>query len=158
MNTELVPGTQVVVSRRGYGHDGIYAGRDQYLLGCIGEISLDQFMELRPLHVGVAPDGPFRFEIVRRGRSRLGEWHYDLLSNNSEHFCSWCEFAEPGSPQVEALGKSLRLRLQVAVSTGPHWRRFLRRVAFLESDGRLSASREGHAAQWASRHVNCWVV
>jgi hypothetical protein len=157
MNTELVPGTRLVVSWRGYGHHGIYAGRGRYPLGSIEEISLDQFTGLRPLHVGIAPDGRCGYEIVRRARSRLGECHYDLPSNNCEHFCSWCELAEPRSPQVEALGTPLRLLLQAAVSIGPHWKRFLRRVAFLESDGRLSASREGHAAKWASRHVNCWV-
>jgi hypothetical protein len=118
MNTELVPGTRVVVSWRGYGHHGIYAGRGRYPLGCIEEISLDHFTGLRP---------------------------------------SWCELAEPRSPQVEALGAPLHLLLQAAVSTGPHWKRFLRRVAFLESDGRLSTSREGHAAKWASQHVNRWV-
>lgn len=166
MNTELVPGTRLVVSRRGYRHHGIYAGRGRvihyagrgrYPLGCVEEISLHEFMEQRPLHVGSAPDALCGREIVGRARSRLGECHYDVLSNNCEHFCSWCELAEPRSPQVEALSTPLRLLLQAAVSIGPHWKRFLRRVALLESDGHLSASREVHAVKWASRHVNRWV-
>jgi hypothetical protein len=93
---------------------------------------------------------------VRRARSRLGECHYDLLHNNCEHFCSWCELAEPRSPQVEALSAPLRLLLQAAVSIGPRWKRFLWRVALLKSEGHLSASRELHAAKWASGHVNRW--
>ena len=94
---------------------------------------------------------------MRRARSRLGECQYDLLSNNCEHFCSWCELAEPRSPQVEALSTPLRLLLHAAVSVAPHWKRFLRRVALLEREGHLSASREAHAAKWTSPHVNRWV-
>ena len=138
MNTELVPGTRLVVSRRGYRHHGIYAGRGRvihyagrgrYPLGCIEEISLDEFRGPRPLHVGIAPHASRGREIVQRARSRLGECHYDVLSNNCEHFCSWCELAEPHSPQIEALSTPLRLLLQAAISIGPRWQRFLRRVA-----------------------------
>jgi hypothetical protein len=49
------------------------------------------------------------------------------------------------------------LLLHAVVSVGPHWKRFLRRVALLESDGHLSASREAHAAKWSSQHLNRWV-
>jgi hypothetical protein len=48
------------------------------------------------------------------------------------------------------------LLLQAAISIEPHWKRFLRRVALLQSDGHLSASCEVHASRWASRHVNRW--
>jgi hypothetical protein len=41
-------------------------------------------------------------EAVRRARSRLGEDDYRLLTNNCEHFCSWCLFGENRSQQVEA--------------------------------------------------------
>lgn len=166
MNTELVPGTRLVVRRRGYRHRGIYAGggrvihyagRGRYPLGCIEEISLHDFMGLRSLHIGIAPDTLCGREIVWRARSRLGECQYDILTNNCEHFCSWCELAEPRSPQVEALGTPLRLLPQAAVSIGPHWKRFLTRIALRESDGHLSAAREVHAVRWASRHVNRWV-
>jgi hypothetical protein len=114
-------------------------------------------MGLRSLHVGIAPDAFHGREIVRRARSRLGECQYDLLSNNCEHFCSWCELAEPRSLQVEALSTPLRLLLQAAVTIEPHWKRFLQRVALLGSDGHLFASREVHAAKWSSRQVNRWV-
>ena len=49
--------------------------------------------------------------VVRRARSRLGERCYDLLENNYEHFCTWCQLGEPRSVQVELMAKPLRLAL-----------------------------------------------
>jgi hypothetical protein len=46
---------------------------------------------------------------VRRARSRLGERRYDLLRNNCEHFCSWCQDGEARSAQVAALTRWQRL-------------------------------------------------
>ena len=45
-------------------------------------------------------------EVARRAGSRLGENDYRLLTNNCEHFCSWCLFGERRSAQVEACMKS----------------------------------------------------
>jgi hypothetical protein len=45
-------------------------------------------------------------EVARRAGSRLGERDYRLLTNNCEHFCSWCLFGECRSAQVEACLKS----------------------------------------------------
>lgn len=69
---------------------------------------------------------------MQRARSRLGECHYDLLSNNCEHFCAWCELGEPRSPQVESLTKPIRLLLQAAVTLGQVWTptEILRELAF----------------------------
>jgi hypothetical protein len=121
--SEPVPGTQLVVSRRGYRHHGIYAGQGRvihyagvirYPRGCIEEISLEAFMEGRPLHVGTAPDEARGRDIVRRARSRLGECRYDLLRNNCEHFCNWCQLGESRSDQVESLRWPARVLVHVA--------------------------------------------
>ncbi|MNF00551.1 NC domain protein [compost metagenome] len=37
---------------------------------------------------------------VARARSRLGEDDYRLLTNNCEHFCTWCLYGEGRSEQV----------------------------------------------------------
>jgi hypothetical protein len=42
-------------------------------------------------------------DIVRRARSRLGERCYDVLRNNCEHFCNWCQVGESRSTQVDLL-------------------------------------------------------
>jgi hypothetical protein len=41
--------------------------------------------------------------VVARARSRLGEERYRTLSNNCEHFCTWCIHGENRSCQVELL-------------------------------------------------------
>jgi hypothetical protein len=41
-------------------------------------------------------------EIANRARSRIGESQYKILSNNCEHFCSWCISGKSCSAQVKA--------------------------------------------------------
>lgn len=41
-------------------------------------------------------------EIANRARSRIGESQYKILSNNCEHFCSWCISGKSYSAQVKA--------------------------------------------------------
>jgi hypothetical protein len=121
----LVAGTHLVVSRRGYRHHGIYVGQGRvihyagpflYPRGCVEEIALAQFADGRPVSVGDAPDWRCAEDIVRRARSRLGECRYDLLSNNCEHFCSWCELGEARSSQVESLKTPAYLIVLVAAA------------------------------------------
>jgi Lecithin retinol acyltransferase len=110
---------QLVARRRGYVHFGIfvgggrvvhYAGRLQYPQGLVEEVSLQDFAAGRPVYVGSAPN---RFasteDVVRRARSRLGERSYDVLLNNCEHFCSWCQTGEARSAQVDRLTRRQRL-------------------------------------------------
>jgi hypothetical protein len=114
--TELVPGSQLSVHRRMYWHHGIYTGNDRVVQyagwfhspqGLVEEISLEQFTEGYPFKIGRAPvDRTSGHEIVRRARSRLGERRYDLLRNNCEHFCNWCQLGQARSGQVEDLSKS----------------------------------------------------
>jgi Lecithin retinol acyltransferase len=115
----LTPGTQLVARRRGYAHFGIYvgcgrvihyAGRLRYPQGLVEEISLPDFAAGHPVYVGSAPTRITSMDdVVRRARSRLGERSYDLLLNNCEHFCSWCQTGEARSAQVERLTRRQRL-------------------------------------------------
>lgn len=116
MNTQthgqsLAPGAHVVTHRRGYDHHGIYlgngrvihySGRLRHPEGLVEEVSMDEFCRGRPLEEARRERRVFgRDEIVQRARSRLGEHGYRLLSNNCEHFCSWCVAGENRSEQVE---------------------------------------------------------
>ena len=115
--SEWVPGTPLIVIRRGYRHHGIYAGKGRVIhyaglfrhrRGRIEEVSLEDFSGNRPIHVGPAPDKVHGRGIVLRARSRLGECRYDLLKNNCEHFCNWCLRGESRSPQIESLTRPAR--------------------------------------------------
>lgn len=105
-------GAHLVTPWMGYSHHGIYAGQGRVIhYGAlmydlirkpVEEVSFAAFAEDRPVFVVVhaeptlPPD-----EIIRRARSRIGERHYRLLSNNCEHFCEWALHGVPRSFQVE---------------------------------------------------------
>ena len=117
LGSEWVPGTRLVVLRRGYRHHGIYvgsgrvihyAGLTRHRRGRIEEVSLDDFIGNRPVYLDKAPNEPRGHDIVLRARSRLGECRYDLLNNNCEHFCNWCLLGESRSQQVESLTRPIR--------------------------------------------------
>ncbi|CAB3763088.1 lecithin retinol acyltransferase family protein [Paraburkholderia humisilvae] len=106
-------GAHLVTQRRGYAHHGIYVGGGKVVhyagfagsthRGPVAEITLDEFASGHT--VAVQPHPLPRFfgaEAVRRARSRLGEDRYRLLTNNCEHFCTWCLFGESRSEQVHA--------------------------------------------------------
>ncbi|MCO5398851.1 lecithin retinol acyltransferase family protein [Ralstonia soli] len=115
--TELPLGAHLVAERNGYEHHGIYVGNGQVIhyagfsrrqrRGPVERISIHCFAcgfavaiqrDTSPCYDGE--------EVARRASSRLGERNYRLLTNNCEHFCSWCLFGECRSAQVEACLKS----------------------------------------------------
>ncbi|MCO5414838.1 MULTISPECIES: lecithin retinol acyltransferase family protein [Ralstonia] len=113
----LPVGAHLVAERDGYEHHGIYVGNGQVIhyagfsrrqrCGPVERISIGCFAcgfavtiqrDASPCYDGE--------EVARRAGSRLGERNYRLLTNNCEHFCSWCLFGECRSAQVEACLKS----------------------------------------------------
>ena len=46
-------------------------------------------------------------ETVKRARSRIGETHYNLLTNNCEHFAIWCKTGVSESLQISEMLASL---------------------------------------------------
>jgi hypothetical protein len=69
--------------------------------GPVEEVDLDRFAAGHPLSIRATPHARYiGDEAVRRARSRLGENHYRLLTNNCEHFCAWVLLGESRSEQV----------------------------------------------------------
>ena len=108
---ELPIGAHLVTHRRGYEHHGIYVGNGRVVhyagfagstqRGLIEEVELSRFAGGHPLTIRATPSARYvGDEAVRRARSRLGENRYRLLTNNCEHFCSWCLLGESRSEQV----------------------------------------------------------
>jgi hypothetical protein len=114
MVESLEPGTHLSTQRLGYRHHGLYVGEGRVLhyrglhglgrRGPVEEVSLACFARGRGFSV-VPPHDTARFEgheAVERARSRLGEDRCRLLSNNCEHFVTWCLSGRPRSAQIEA--------------------------------------------------------
>lgn len=105
-------GAHLVTERWGYAHHGIYAGqgnvvhyagfKDLLRRGPVETISLERFAEGYEIRVHAEPDSRYDgLQAVQRATSRLGEDRYRLLTNNCEHFCTWCISGESPSVQVE---------------------------------------------------------
>jgi hypothetical protein len=110
---EIELGAHLVTQRAGYSHHGIYAGNGQVIhysglctslhRGPVEEVTLERFAAGH--QVFIAYDRQARYagiEAVERARSRLGENDYRLLTNNCEHFCTWCVCGKGRSEQVRA--------------------------------------------------------
>ncbi|MEM5429653.1 lecithin retinol acyltransferase family protein [Cupriavidus oxalaticus] len=104
-------GAHLVTERDGYVHHGIYAGAGQVIhYGGFDRSAKRRPVETIPLR-GFAAGKGFRVqadpdalylgtEVVERARSRLGEDRYQFLTNNCEHFCTWCVSGVGRSEQV----------------------------------------------------------
>jgi hypothetical protein len=106
-------GSHLVTLRRGYLHHGIYVGARKVVhysglahglrRGPVEEVPLARFTCGRRVWVRSGPPCAFDVtEVICRARSRVGEDHYRLLTNNCEHLCEWCLRGKARSFQVEA--------------------------------------------------------
>lgn len=152
----LPVGAHVTTSRRGYHHHGIYVGGGNVVhyagwtrgwhRGPVEEIPLDQFTCGGSVWVRRRTSYHFdSYEVVRRARSRVGENHYRVFSNNCEHFCEWCLHGQPRSYQVEALLSLPTRVLESAV-------RFVAKLAELRMGIKLlSREKNGRSGEISSR-------
>lgn len=127
VDTAAEPGAHLVTLRCGYFHHGIYVGGDQVVHyagychalhhGPVEEVSLPRFSAGQRvwMDTSATPRYPGQ-EVVRRARSRLGEDCYRLLTNNCEHFCTWCLSGENRSEQVQAWRAHPRSALRSAAT------------------------------------------
>lgn len=104
-------GAHLVTPRHGYAHHGIYVGHGRvvhyagychrYQRGPVEELSLSAFADGHGIAVLPTPAARYSATVlVQRARSRLGEDQYRLLTNNCEHFCTWCLYGKDRSEQV----------------------------------------------------------
>lgn len=138
----LSPGTHLTTPRRGFVHHGIYGGDGRVIhyaglsrgwrRGPVEEVSLNCFSRGRGVTAQACVAPAFDAQaVVARARSRLGENHYHVWSNNCEHFCEWCISGTSRSKQVEAW----RRRLSGAALLGRWlWPLLLRHVGQLCPD------------------------
>lgn len=107
----IAVGTHLISEREGYTHHGIYAGNGLVIhyggfhhsakRRPIEYIPLRAFAAGKGIKVQSEPDAIYTgFDAVERARSRLGEDRYRLLTNNCEHFCTWCVLGVGRSEQV----------------------------------------------------------
>lgn len=112
----LQAGDHIKVNRKLYWHHGIYCGNNEvihYTPGADGGVadmllgegvvcldSLDSFADgsdVKVVHYKSCAD---RRVVLRRARGRLGEREYNLVTNNCEHFATWCKTGSRSSQQV----------------------------------------------------------
>ncbi|MEN2475307.1 efflux transporter outer membrane subunit [Burkholderia sp. GS2Y] len=109
--SSIEAGAHLVSEREGYAHHGIYAGNGRVIHyggfhrsagRCPVEcIPLCRFAANKGVRVQPEPDAVYTgMTVVERARSRLGEDRYQLLTNNCEHFCTWCVRGVGRSEQV----------------------------------------------------------
>lgn len=105
-------GAHLISPRRFYMHHGIYLGDGEvahysgfsrsFKAGPIETTDLQHFAHGKPVWRLKEPRKFSSDEVVNRARSRIGENQYRLLSNNCEHFCSWCISGKNHSAQINA--------------------------------------------------------
>jgi hypothetical protein len=125
---EPAVGAHIVTQRLGYTHHGIYAGygwvvhyagwsRSLLRRGPVQQVTLAEFAGGRELWIEQSCNAMFSGEqVVRRARSRLGEDHYRLATNNCEHFCVWCVCGESRSGQIDRWIAGPRRMLEAALA------------------------------------------
>ncbi|SOZ34608.1 lecithin retinol acyltransferase family protein [Cupriavidus neocaledonicus] len=124
-------GAHLVTERDGYVHHGIYAGAGQVIhyggfdrstrRRPVETIPLPGFAAGKGLRVQAHADAVYvGTAVVERARSRLGEDRYQLLTNNCEHFCTWCVSGVGRSEQVRQCLRNpwLGIRTLLALTRG----------------------------------------
>lgn len=115
---DLKPGDHLKVSNPLYDHVGIYegcidgvhyvihftepttnAGKRNAVVACT---TWEEFAKGRTVHVVNSEAKYPGEEIVRRARSKIGVRGYNFITNNCEHFVSWCRTNVARSPQATA--------------------------------------------------------
>ncbi|CAM3159581.1 Hydrolase [Burkholderia ubonensis] len=120
-------GAHLVSDRSGYSHHGIYVGDGRVVhyaglcaslhRGPIEEVTLERFAAGHAVRIVSHPHAAYAgHATVLRARSRLGENHYRLLTNNCEHFCTWCVEGTGHSEQVRTCVMHPRTALRFALS------------------------------------------
>lgn len=140
---DLTIGAHLVTERFGYTHHGVYVGAGKVVhyaglsrslhRGPVEEVSLAAFAQGRP--VRILPSAGARFagaQAVRRAYSRIGEDRYRLVSNNCEHFCTWCLYGESRSQQIDVW-------MSWAIRLFDGGARILRRLAVVSAAGASTA-------------------
>ncbi|WP_223547011.1 lecithin retinol acyltransferase family protein [Pseudomonas sp. A-B-19] len=111
---EFLPiGSHLISPRTFYLHHGIYLGFGEvahysgfsgsFKPGPVEVSNLAGFANGKPVWVLQEPSEYSKDEIVSRARSRVGENQYRILTNNCEHFCSWCLKGKSCSTQVRVI-------------------------------------------------------
>ncbi len=97
-----------------YEHHGIDCGDGTVIhyykggeVATIARTSMEMFARgnpvyVKPYSISYVPD-----VVVERAESRLGEQGYDLLTNNCEHFATWCKVGKNESQQLTDYGVGL---------------------------------------------------
>ncbi|MGU7770340.1 lecithin retinol acyltransferase family protein [Burkholderia sp. MR1-5-21] len=120
-------GAHLVSDRIGYSHHGIYVGDGRVVhyaglcaslhRGPIEEVTLERFADDHAVRIVPHPYAAYAGRTaVLRARSRLGENRYRLLTNNCEHFCTWCLEGTGHSEQVRTCVMHPRTALRFALS------------------------------------------
>ena len=112
LENNVAVGAHLISPRGLYLHHGIHLGggkiahysgfSSSFRAGPIEVTDLESFASGKPVWVCQESRQYGAAEIVKRAQSRVGESQYSVLSNNCEHFCSWCINGESYSAQVSA--------------------------------------------------------
>ncbi|NJN88120.1 MAG: hypothetical protein HC881_19780 [Leptolyngbyaceae cyanobacterium SL_7_1] len=110
-------GDQIYVMRPFVGLDGLY---EHHGIDCgdgtvihyskapepatIRRTSMAAFAMGNPVFVKPQPVGYIPDVVIERAERRLGEQRYELLSNNCEHFATWCKTGQNASQQLVNVG------------------------------------------------------
>ncbi|MGD1907987.1 MAG: lecithin retinol acyltransferase family protein [Leptolyngbyaceae cyanobacterium] len=115
----MARGDQVYVMREWIGissvyeHHGIDCGDGTVIhyrkteMAQVSRTSMALFGQGNPISIKVQPLAFLPEHVVERAESRLGEQRYDLLTNNCEHFATWCKTGRNESEQLAGFGLQL---------------------------------------------------